>query len=155
MIYSRSDTSLDRASLFTPVSFLGSADRMRLSRIGFLDTLFPSDIGGTDAGGIVSVYDTAPSGSGFDWNSMISTVGETIGQIYTVKTQAELQQMNMERAAKGLAPIPPSAVAPQVNVGIAPEVQRTLLTIGLGGAAILAGAYAFGVIGKRRRGRRR
>jgi hypothetical protein len=68
----------------------------------------------------------------------------------------DLYQLNLTRAQQGLSPIAASSVAPQMNVGLASDTQRTLLMLGLGGAMILGGAYAFGVIGKNpRRARRR
>lgn len=157
MRYSRSDTNMDAVSQFFPQSFLGRGyprtmrGRMQLSRLGIFDMLFPSDISSA------SPYEsTAPTSTGFDWTGLFGTLGD----IYTAKTQADLTkdlyQLNLERARQGLQPIAASSVAPQVNVGVAPDVQRTILMVGLGGAVILGGAYAFGVIGKRgRRARRR
>lgn len=157
--YSRSDTDMDAVSQFFPQSFLGRGrprtlrGRMKLSGLGFWDTLFPSDVSAVPTYG---TYDTAPAATGFDWGKLFSTVGD----IYAAKTQAELTEdlyrLNLTRAQQGLAPIPASAVAPQVQVGVAPDVQRTILMVALGGAAILGGAYVFGGLGKgRRRARRR
>lgn len=154
-IYRRSDTQLDAVSNIGPVSFLGRGPvrtaraRRTLARLGFLDTLFASDVGATQP-----VYETAPAGSGFNWNNLLTSVKD----IYLAKEQADLQrdlyQINVQRAQQGLAPISASQVAPQVNVGVAPDTQRTVMIVGLGAAAILAGAYAFGVIGKGRHRRR-
>lgn len=154
-IFERSDTNQDAVSLFTPQSFLGRGrGRMRLGGVGrrmrisgMGDVL--DDFLGIDAGG-APVYETAP---GYDWGGMLGKAGDIATQLYAIKTQGELQQLNVQRASQGLAPIPASALAPQVNVGMAPDTQKTLLMLGLGVAVILGGAYAFGVIGKR--GRRR
>lgn len=156
--YSRSDTNIDTVSQFTPQSFLGRGHprtlrgRMRLSGLGFLDTFFPSDLSAASPYEITSPSTTSP---GFDWGALATDVS----QIFIAKEQADLQrdlmQMNIDRARQGLAPIPSSAVAPQVNVGVAPDVQRTAMMVALGGAAILGGAYIFGGLGKKRRARRR
>ncbi len=156
-IYRRSDTQLDEAGNIGPVSFLGRGPvrtaraRRALAGLGFLDTLFSSDIGASSE----PVYQTAPAGSGFNWNNLLTSVKD----IYLAKEQADLQrdlyEINVARAQQGLQPISASQVAPQVNVGVAPDTQRTMMVVGLGAAAILAGAYAFGVIGKGRSRRRR
>jgi len=51
-------------------------------------------------------------------------------------TQRELLTLNISRAERGLPPISGSAVAPQVNVGVSPEVQQ-LGMIAVGGLIIV------------------
>lgn len=137
----RSETAMDAVSVVTPGSFL-SGRRMRMQGLG--DLLEAGDYG-------YSV--TQDAGGGTDWLA-------TVKDIFTTVTQAELAkdlyELNLQRAKQGLAPIPASAVAPQMNVGIAGDTQKMLLQLGLGAAVILGGAYAFGMIGgaRRRRARR-
>lgn len=160
-MYERSETSLDQVSQFTPASFLGRGPvrtlRGRLKfgalharRLGFLDTLFSSDLSAP-----TSAEAALPADNGsFDWNQAIGD----LGQLYQTYTQAQLTkdlyQTNLQRQAQGLAPIPASAVAPQVNVGVAPDTQKTIMYVGLGGAAILGLAFATGMIGGRKKRRR-
>ncbi|MGH6795927.1 MAG: hypothetical protein ACREDH_12220 [Methylocella sp.] len=160
-MYERSQTELDRVSLVTPNSFLGR--RRARGPVGAY--LHPGGIHGfarrmafaglgQEAGVMPDMTATSlptTGSTGFSWDSLISTVG----QIYTTATQAELQKdlmnTNLTRAAQGLPPIPPSSVAPQVNVGISADTQKTILYVGLGAAAILGVAYMTGSIGHRRR----
>lgn len=156
--FSRSDTNIDAVSQFTPQSFLGRGyprtmrGRMRLSGLGFLDTFFPSDLSAASPYEITSPSTTSP---GFDWGGLVSDVS----QIFIAKEQADLQrdlmQMNIDRARQGLAPIPSSAIAPQVNVGVSTDAKRMITMVALGGAAILGGAYIFGGLKRKRRARRR
>jgi hypothetical protein len=155
MRYSRSGTDLDAVGDVMPMTFLGRGaprtlqGRVKLSGLGFMDMLFPSDVAAPEA------FPTTEAGSGFNWNSMI----EGLTSIYQAKTQADLTrdlyELNLTRAKQGLAPIAASEVAPQVNVGVSRDVQNTLLMLGLGGAAILGIAYVTGGFGGKRRARRR
>ena len=137
-IFPRSETNMDAVSQFTPESFLSGHRPMRFARSGLGDTYG-------------EYYETtAPAEGGWDWLG-------TVRDIFTTVTQAELTkdlyELNLERARQGLAPIPASTVAPQMNVGIAGDTQKMLLQLGIGAAVILGGAYAFGAIGGRRRRR--
>jgi hypothetical protein len=119
---------------------------MRLSGLGFWDTMFPSEVS-AEAG-------SPGSTSGFNWNNLLSDAVD----LYTAKTQADLTKdlyaLNVQRAQQGLQPISASQVSPQMNVGMARDTQNTLMVVALGGAAILGGAYMFGAFGKGRRRRR-
>lgn len=58
----------------------------------------------------------------------------------------QLNQINMQRAAAGLPPLPASTlVQPGVQVGLSPDLQNMLLFGGLGIAAL----WAFGVFARR------
>jgi hypothetical protein len=48
--------------------------------------------------------------------------------ITSIYQQKQLIDINADRAARGLAPISAGSIAPQVNIGLAPE-QVTLLTV--------------------------
>ncbi len=149
----RSGTALDSVSEFTPGTFLGRGPvrtmrgRARLAGLGFMDLLFPSDV----AAPAYDPYGDPAASGGFDWNKLV----EGVGEIYAAKTQADLTkdlyELNLQRAAKGLAPVPASAVSPQVQVGVSRDTQNTILMVALGGAGILGLSYLLSHRGKRRR----
>lgn len=151
-IFRRSDTNADAVSQFTPESFLGripfSAARVRARRPklrGLGQEFFT-----VESGDPYPV--TAPASNGFDWGGLLGTAKEILTTVTQAELQKDLYQMNVQRAQQGLPPISPSAVAPQVNVGVAPDVQRNLMMLGIGAAAIVGGAM---LLGGRRGSRRR
>ncbi len=80
--------------------------------------------------------DSGDSGS-VDWQGIMNSTAQALPQLITGVTQAELaqnqissaaqiNQINIARAAQGLPPINVNlaSAAPTVNVGISPEVQQ-------------------------------
>jgi hypothetical protein len=57
--------------------------------------------------------------------------------------QKDLMAVNISRAERGLPPIDPGVIAPQVQVGIAPNVQ-TLMYVALAGLVLFGLVSAFG-----------
>jgi hypothetical protein len=69
------------------------------------------------------------------------TIGDTASNI-TTGVNAELVWLeNLSRQARGLAPLPPSASAPKVNIGLSPDVQ-TLIIGGIIAAVLIAALVA-------------
>jgi hypothetical protein len=59
--------------------------------------------------------------------------------ILAYRTQSDINEINLERARRGQQPLSPAymqAMAPQVNVGLAPQTKQLLI---YGGLALLAG----------------
>jgi hypothetical protein len=70
--------------------------------------------------------------------------GDVFKSLIVAWNQQQLINVNIQRAAKGLPPISGASIAPQYNVGVAPETMNTLLMVG----AVGLGVY---FISKRRR----
>lgn len=89
------------------------------------------------------VYSVAQA-SGPSWldsiNSLAGKIGSLVGTVTAADAQRQLIDLNLERAKRGLAPISASAVAPQMNVGIAPDVKNLLVygALGIGGAMLVS-----------------
>jgi hypothetical protein len=57
-------------------------------------------------------------------------------QVENVLAQAQLNQINIQRAAQGLAPLPSSVVGPTATVGLSSDTQNLLIYGALGFAAL-------------------
>lgn len=73
------------------------------------------------------------SSSSWDWGKIATGIATGVSQF-------QLNQINLERAQRGLPPLSSSAVAPQVNVGLSPQVKQMLIyaALGLGAYLLLA-----------------
>lgn len=58
--------------------------------------------------------------------------------ILAAKQASDLNEINMERLRRGLAPISAADMAPRVNVGLPPETEGLLKILLIGGVAVLA-----------------
>lgn len=136
------------------ISGMGAYTRVGLAGMGDLFDYFtaagdaPEQLAGPDfePGG----YDPT-SGSGFDWGKVVGQVTGAAKDIFTAKTAGDaakkIYDLNIARAAKGLPPIKASDVAPQVNVGVSPDVKNLLMVAG----GIAAGAWVISQLRSRRR----
>lgn len=83
--------------------------------------------------------------------SVISSWGKDILDLgkglIAVKSQNDLIRLNVSRAERGLSPIDPGSVAPQVNVGLSSGVQNLAMFAVLG----LVGVAGLAMLSKRRR----
>lgn len=70
-------------------------------------------------------------------------LGEKILSLQQVK---EINDANLDRAKRGLAPLDARAYAPQVNFGVAPQTEETMKYIAYGALAL----GAFYVLSRRR-----
>lgn len=69
------------------------------------------------------------------WYEDILGIGK---QVLTLAQMKQLQDINLQRAQKGLTPLSAAQYAPTLNVGVASETQRMVLLMALGlGAVIL------------------
>jgi hypothetical protein len=73
-------------------------------------------------------------GTTWDWAAIANNVTKVGTALLSLNQQRELQELNIQRATRGLAPLSPSQYAPQMNVGIAQDTQKMLMfgAIGLG-----------------------
>jgi hypothetical protein len=78
-------------------------------------------------------------GGFFDWISSVFT-GENVKAVLTAAQAYQLQQINLERAQRGLAPLSAAQYAPTVNVGVNQDTQRMLMigAIALGAVLLLS-----------------
>lgn len=76
----------------------------------------------------------APS-TGGDWTDKIMSI---IPQALQYQQQRDLIKLNAELIKQGKPPIAAGQLAPQVNFGVSPEIQRLLMwgAIGLGAYAV-------------------
>lgn len=79
-------------------------------------------------------------------SNVLTTARDVYGQVQAANAQQKIIDLNRERAARGLPPISGAALAPQVNVGVAPATLKPILV----GAGIVAALY-FGAQALRRR----
>jgi hypothetical protein len=155
----RSKTRMDSVSQFTPGALAGrGVSESELTDVptgvmnglgqDFFDMYAPTDSGvtysdpatawPTDTG-----WGRTPSfapETGFSMDNALKTASQWFSTLTQFDAQRKLMNLNLERAKAGLQPISPAAIAPQVNVGVAPG---TLLAGG-GGLLMLAAA-ALGV----------
>ena len=64
--------------------------------------------------------------------------GNVLTALSAAYQQNEINKINLERAKQGLDPLPASATATSVNVGLPPEQMRQLMLLGGGLLLILA-----------------
>ena len=95
-----------------------SVTRDKFSRLGALDDSTDIDPWGD-------------SPTSIDW---LSKAPQIITTAQTAINAQRVFDINLDRAAKGLAPLPTSLSAPTVNFGLSAETQRLVL---LAGAALL------------------
>lgn len=79
-----------------------------------------------------------------DWmNRLISFSTAAANTAVSATYMHELNQINLERAAKGLPALSPAEYAPTVSVGVSGDTQKTLLMLGAGlGVVALIAALA-------------
>lgn len=99
----------------------------------------------TDA---TSTDTSVPTASGTDnssvftqWgSSILDTINKAAPSLLQIKSQNDLMNINIQRAAQGLPPIDSSTLAPTVNVGVSKDLQ-TLGFVAVGGL-VLVGLFA-------------
>jgi len=72
--------------------------------------------------------------------SWINAISQLASQGLSLYAQMQLQNMNMDLIKQGKPPLSSaqmSSMAPQLNVGLAPAMQNTLLYVLLGGGAVV------------------
>lgn len=89
--------------------------------------------------GFGAVADDNPTTPLTDWGNQLLDLAKGY---MAYDTQKELMKINIARAEKGLAPISSSQFAPQLNVGVSPEVQ-TLGMLAIGGLVVVGLLAAF------------
>lgn len=72
-----------------------------------------------------------------EWGQRIADLA---GKYLQYDTQKQLMNLNIKRAEKGLPPVDPGTLAPQVNVGLSPQAQQ-IAYLAVGGL-VLAGIVA-------------
>lgn len=112
---------------------------------GVRDTTFPRRRG--VRGGWANLSAFMPEWETPPYNPDDSNLAQT-ADLYSIGTQilnvfntAQVRQINIDRAKQGLPPIDSSAIAPQVNVGLSPEISSMLkwgLLVGVGYIALQA-----------------
>lgn len=95
------------------------------------------------SGGLSAVYD--PSDSSLSWLDKLSSFGQVA---LNLELMRDLNEINLERARKGLPPLSPSEYSPQVNVGVASDTRNTALMLGGMG---LIGLLGVALLARRRR----
>lgn len=93
---------------------------------------------GSSGGGLAGLGDALPSDTPLtQWGNSLLDLAKGWMQY---DMQRDLLQVNLARAERGLPPISSSSIAPQVNVGVSPEMQN-LSYIAVGGL-LLVGLFA-------------
>ena len=64
--------------------------------------------------------------------------GNVMTALTSAYQQREINKINLERAKRGLDPLPASATATSVNVGLPPEQMRQIMILGGGLLLVLA-----------------
>lgn len=85
--------------------------------------------------GNVTAGDT--STSSWDWNSIINNITKVGTAVLSLEQQRQLADINLQRAQAGLSPLSASQFAPQMNVGVAPDVQKLIMYGGIGLLGVL------------------
>lgn len=172
-MYRRTDTAMDRVSVFTPQSFLNGLGEWDESLSldwnpgaegdGYGGSYWPTDPGPaypTDygypsaPGGV-----TAPASSGIvdALKSLVPAVRDIYLSASAAEAQKKVMELNIARAQRGLPPINAAqyGLQPGVSVGVSPQLRRDIYTaggIGIGTLAALGvGAWLLLGSGKRRR----
>lgn len=85
-----------------------------------------------------------------DISDMLSTVvtslPDAVKQVYQYKSQKDILDINKQRAAQGLPPLDVSSIAPQINIGIDPQLKAILIFLGIAAA----GGLVYMMVKKRR-----
>lgn len=88
--------------------------------------------------GFVGPPRPAPAATGSTWFQDLVSAFPKIAESYTtVKQSGDLYKINKQRLAAGLPPIDTSAIAPRVNVGIAPDTISKIAIPALIGLALV------------------
>lgn len=114
--------------------------------LGQFDDLWEYDIDWQESGMATSVPEPATvQGAQTGWSQYIGQITQAAQQIlpayYAAETAGDIAKINLERAARGQAPLPESylrASAPQIRAGLAPDTQRMIFLLGGGLLLVLA-----------------
>lgn len=87
----------------------------------------------TSKSGLSGLGDIVDSSPATDWGKVIA---DTAKSVLAFKSQQDIVNLNIKRAEQGLPPIDSGSVAPQLNVGLSPQVQ-TMMLWGFGGLLAL------------------
>lgn len=82
-----------------------------------------------------SSYEQLPAEVTSAWD--FSSLTQTAKDIVTAVNSIQLQQINLERARKGLAPLNPANYAPQVGLNLSAGTMNTIMIAALGLGAIM------------------
>lgn len=121
---------------------MGQGEQLYTEDFGFLDLVSepPAEL--------VAYQPTAPTAGATPsfLDQMVSMTQKLIPAALSFKQQNDLNQLNLERARKGLPPLNTSQFmaqsAPQVRVGMTQDTQKMVM-IGLAGVAVLAAFFIF------------
>jgi hypothetical protein len=109
---------------------------------GVRDTAFPRRRGARGGWANLSAFmpdwetpSYTPDDSNLAQTADLYSIGS---QILNVFNTAQIRQINIDRAKQGLPPIDSSAIAPQVNVGLSPEISSILKWGMLAGVGYIA-----------------
>lgn len=75
------------------------------------------------------------------------TLPDILKPLLAYQQSRDLTELNIELVKQGKAPVSAATMAPQVNVGVAPELQNFMM-IAL--AALVGGAVLYSLVGKKR-----
>ena len=111
----------------------------------FLSNVGTGDVPMVQADASGNPATTTQTGNWYD--NIIGSV-EKLGTAYlSYKQTQDINDVNLERAKQGLAPIDVSTIAPQVRVGFAPDTQNIIMITLLGVGAL----FVIGMMGGRKR----
>lgn len=104
--------------------------------------VYDASTGALISGPFTGTNSTFSSGDSSVDSSLFSA--QTVNQLtdlaktlVTTYSSIQLNQLNIERAKRGLSPLNTSAYSPQVNVGLSPDIKQYLLIGGIALAGIL------------------
>lgn len=94
-----------------------------------------------------TVTNASGTGSAPWYQSLLDNISKLGTSYLSIEQQRQLDQINVQRAQQGLAPIDTSQYQTGVNVGVSASTQQTVLIV----VAVLAGAWILSsFIGKKR-----
>lgn len=92
----------------------------------------------------ISEVAAATAASNSDWGSVseiIESIGTGAKDVITALNAFQIQQLNIDRAKKGLPPLDPARYAPQVGINLSANTMNMLLIgmVGIGAVMLLKG----------------
>jgi hypothetical protein len=128
---------------------LTDQQRMIPQLAGLGQDFYDFDYTAMDTGTAANVPYPASAQGGDSWFTQVTNAAKNLlPAVYAANAQRDLNEINLERARKGMPALSPSymaATAPRFNVGMAPDTQDMLLWGGIAIAAVLA----FGMFSRR------
>lgn len=69
--------------------------------------------------------------------SWLTSLANAASSVTNIINQQQLNQINLQRVAAGLQPLPQSVIGPTATVGLSPDTQNLLIFGGIGIAALV------------------